>query len=114
MVPKNMIWDHRLKMKLNSAQNDAVLLIICHIVSLVVLETTFIYLWEGEDVVEPMSCVCSLSLGHYGTQYQHWGTYTQELAQLTMQMMLYCWKYNTWWAWRCWKLLLCTYHKVRM
>ena len=53
MVPKNMIWDHRLKMKLNSAQNDALLLVLQNVVSLEVLETTFRYLWEGENVVEP-------------------------------------------------------------
>ena len=44
------------------------MLVIQYIVYLEVLETTFIYLWEGENVVEPWSHVCSLNLGHYGTR----------------------------------------------
>ena len=73
-------------------------LLIHHIVSLEVLETSFIYLWEGNNVVEPWSHVYSLSLGHYGTREQHWGAYPQTVAQFSMKMMLYCWKYNIWWA----------------
>ena len=82
--------------------------------SLEVLETPLIYLWEGKNVVEPWSCVYSLSLGHYGTQEQYWGAYPQTVAQFSIKMMLYYWKYNILWAWRCWKLLVYTYVKVRM
>ena len=46
----------------------AVLLVIQNVVYLVVLETTVIYLWEGYNVMEPWSHICSLSFGHYGTQ----------------------------------------------
>ena len=62
------MWEHTLKRELNSAQTDAVLLVIQYIMYLVVLETTLIYLWEGDNVVEPLSRVCSLSLEHYGTR----------------------------------------------
>ena len=40
-------------------ENDVVLLEIQHMMGLEVLETPFIYLWEGENVMEPWSRVCS-------------------------------------------------------
>ena len=73
MVPKNGIGEHTLKKQLNSAQTDAIYLVIQYIWYLEVLETTFRYLWEGDNVVETWSHGCSLSLGHYGTREQHWG-----------------------------------------
>ena len=42
-VPMNSFGEYTLKKQLNSARRDVVLLIIHHIVSLGVLETTFIY-----------------------------------------------------------------------
>ena len=55
--------------------------------SLEVLETPFIYLWEGENMVEPWSHVYSLSLGHYGSHEWDCGAYTQaqELAKCCMK-----------------------------
>ena len=45
-------------------------------VGLEVLETPFIYIPEGYNVVVIWYHGFVLSLGHYGTQEQDWGVYT--------------------------------------
>ena len=54
-------------------------------VGLKVLETPFIYLQEGYNVVVTWYYSCTLSLEHYGTQEQDWGAYTQQVANLSMK-----------------------------
>ena len=51
-------------------ENDVILLEIQHIVGLEVLETPFIYIPEGYNVVVAWYHGFVLSLGHYGTQEQ--------------------------------------------
>ena len=49
------------------------------------LQTRFIYLWEGENVVETWCHGCLLSLGHYGSHKQFGEAYTQEVAKFSMK-----------------------------
>ena len=54
-------------------------------VGLEALETTFTYLWEGQNMVATWCHSCLLSLGHYGSHEQDWGAYTQEVAKVSMK-----------------------------
>ena len=54
-------------------------------VGLEVLETTFIYLWEGYNVVATWCHGCLLSLGYYSSHERDWGAYTQEVAKFSMK-----------------------------
>ena len=84
MVPKNSIGEHTLKQGPQfSMENDIVLLEIQHMVGLEVLETPCIYLCEGCNMVVTWCHSCALSLGHYGTQEQDLGAYTQKLAKFS-------------------------------
>ena len=54
-------------------------------VGLEVLETPFLYLQEGYNVVVTWCHGFVLGLGHYGTQEQDWGAYTQQVANFCMK-----------------------------
>ena len=49
------------------------------------LETPFIYLQEGYNVVVTWYHGFVLSLGYYDTQAQDWEAYTQEVAKFSMK-----------------------------
>ena len=49
------------------------------------LQTSFIYLWEGYKVVATWCHGWSLSLGYYSSHEWDWGIYTQEVATFSMK-----------------------------
>ena len=54
-------------------------------VGLVVLQTSFIYIWEGYNVVVTWCHGYLLSLGHYSSREWDWGVYTQEVTKFSMK-----------------------------
>ena len=66
-------------------ENDVVLLEIQYMVGLEVLDTPFIYLSAGYNVVVTWYHGFVLSLGYYGTQEQGLGAYTQQVTKFCMK-----------------------------
>ena len=64
-------------------------------IGLEVLQTSFIYLWEGYNVVETWCHGCLSSLGHYSSHEQFWGVYTLEQEVATFNLKRYCIVVNT-------------------
>ena len=49
------------------------------------LQTSYIYLWEGYNVVATWYHGYLLSLEHYSSHERDWGAYTQEVAKVSMK-----------------------------
>ena len=54
-------------------------------VGLEVLQTSFIYIWGGYNVVATWYHIYALSLRHYGSHEQFWRAYTQDIAKFSMK-----------------------------